>query len=121
MQQEAFMMLHRDFIGMSLPLGLETVWLEDITKLQNDKRTLADPGLPAQLTFSLRRKSDALKLQLKKNYDIDPNADIYVVQRTNNGRTIVTKTQSLEKEVNFQSSVCKCILLLFAPIGYGPY
>ncbi|KAK3586772.1 hypothetical protein CHS0354_016947 [Potamilus streckersoni] len=92
---------HHLFLG-PVPLGLETVWLEDITILQSDKRTLGDPGLPAQLTYSLRRKSDFLTLQLERNYEINPNADIYVVRRTKDGRPILTKTKNLEKEVNFQ-------------------
>ncbi|KAK3586769.1 hypothetical protein CHS0354_016944 [Potamilus streckersoni] len=78
---------------------METVWLKDVTTTtQTDKRTLSDHGLPAQLTFHLMRGSGVLTLTLKRNYDIDPNADIYAVQRTKDGRSILSKTRNLEQE-----------------------
>ncbi|KAK3586770.1 hypothetical protein CHS0354_016945 [Potamilus streckersoni] len=83
----------------SVRIGMETVWLKDVTTtIQTDKRTIGDHGLPAQLTFHLMRGSGDLTLTLKRNYDIDPNADIYVVQRTKDGRSILSKTRNLERE-----------------------
>ncbi|KAK3600128.1 hypothetical protein CHS0354_009264 [Potamilus streckersoni] len=92
--------LYVDFSRIS---PMETVWLKDVTTtIQTDKRTIGDHGLPAQLTFHLMRGSGDMTLTLKRNYDIDPNADIYVVQRTKDGRSILTKIRNLEREVNFQ-------------------
>ncbi|KAL3853994.1 hypothetical protein ACJMK2_013278, partial [Sinanodonta woodiana] len=77
----------------------ETVWLRDITNIfQGEKRTLGDFDLPDHLTFYLRRGSDALTLNLRRNYDIDPNAKIYVVQKLSNGRSVLTETRSMINE-----------------------
>ncbi|KAK3576241.1 hypothetical protein CHS0354_027040, partial [Potamilus streckersoni] len=62
-----------------------------------DKRTFDDLDLPHQLTFDLKRGLDTVTLNLKRNYDVDPNADIYVV-KLKNGRSILAKTNELEKE-----------------------
>ncbi|KAL3892129.1 hypothetical protein ACJMK2_004366, partial [Sinanodonta woodiana] len=79
--------------------GLETVWVRDITaEFQADKRELDDSDLPDQLTFNLRRGIDDLTLKLRRNYEIDPNADIYVVQKLKNGRSFVAKTNVIEME-----------------------
>ncbi|KAL3892090.1 hypothetical protein ACJMK2_004327 [Sinanodonta woodiana] len=81
------------------PTSLETVWLNDVTtRFQTDKRTLGDTDLPHQLTFHLRRESDDLTLNLRRNYDIDPNADIYFVEQLKDGRSILKKENILEKE-----------------------
>ncbi|KAK3587442.1 hypothetical protein CHS0354_007933 [Potamilus streckersoni] len=80
--------------------GLETVWLKDVTQtLQSDKRELSDPDLPDQLTFHLKRGADVLAFKLRRNYDIDPNADIYVVQNMKDGQSALRKSEFLEKEV----------------------
>ncbi|KAL3892128.1 hypothetical protein ACJMK2_004365, partial [Sinanodonta woodiana] len=78
---------------------LETVWVSDMTaEIQGDKRSLDDYDLPDQLNFNLRRGLDDLILKLKRNYDIDPNADMYVVQKSINGRSFVAKSNYLDKE-----------------------
>ncbi|KAL3892134.1 hypothetical protein ACJMK2_004371, partial [Sinanodonta woodiana] len=83
--------------------GLETVWVRDITaEFQADKRELDDSDLPDQLTFNLRRGIDDLTLKLRRNYEIDPNADIYVVQKLKNGQSFVAKTNVIEMEVNLK-------------------
>ncbi|KAK3576268.1 hypothetical protein CHS0354_027712, partial [Potamilus streckersoni] len=77
----------------------ETVWLKDVTTLlQTDKRTLSDDDLPDQLSFILKSKSHTLTLNLKRNYDIDPNADIYTVRKLNDGRSLLEKTDNIENE-----------------------
>ncbi|KAK3598629.1 hypothetical protein CHS0354_037579 [Potamilus streckersoni] len=79
--------------------GFETVWVTDVTaQFQADKRALGDIYLPDQLTFDLIRGSDELTLNLKRNYDIDPNTDIYVVQKLKDGRSFLARTNKLEKE-----------------------
>ncbi|KAL3892094.1 hypothetical protein ACJMK2_004331, partial [Sinanodonta woodiana] len=78
---------------------IETVWLKEVTtEFPTDKRTLGDPNLPTQLTFHIRRESDDLTLNLRRNYDIDPNADIYVSQTINDGQSILRKASHLERE-----------------------
>ncbi|KAK3600752.1 hypothetical protein CHS0354_017045 [Potamilus streckersoni] len=82
--------------------GTELVWLKDVTaKFQTQKRIFGDPDLPDHLTFHVWRGSGVLTLKLKRNYEIDPNADIYVVERTKDGRSILSKTTTLEREVSF--------------------
>ncbi|KAL3891936.1 hypothetical protein ACJMK2_004178 [Sinanodonta woodiana] len=82
----------------SAPAVSEMVWLKDVTNRdQANTRSFEDNQLPDQLTFHLKRRSGDLTLTLKKNYDIDPNADIYVVQDIKNGQPRVTKTNILEK------------------------
>ncbi|KAK3598632.1 hypothetical protein CHS0354_037582 [Potamilus streckersoni] len=86
---------------------METVWLKDVTTtIQTDKRTLGDPGLPAHLTFHLMRGSDALTLNLKRNYEIDPNADIYVVQSTKGGQSTLSRTRHLRQEFLSLDDIC---------------
>ncbi|KAK3594367.1 hypothetical protein CHS0354_014073 [Potamilus streckersoni] len=83
----------------SVATGFETVWVRDVTaQFQTDKRALDDLDLPDQLTFDLRLGLDNINLNLKRNYDIDPNADIYVVQKLRNGRILLAKANELEKE-----------------------
>ncbi|KAK3606465.1 hypothetical protein CHS0354_041411 [Potamilus streckersoni] len=83
----------------SVATGFETVFVRDVTaQFQADKRTLDDLDLPDQLTFDLRLGLDNITLKLKRNYDIDPNADIYVVQKLRNGRSFLARTNELEKE-----------------------
>ncbi|KAK3594368.1 hypothetical protein CHS0354_014074 [Potamilus streckersoni] len=83
----------------SVATGFETVWVRDVTaQFQIDKRSLDDLDLPDQLTFDLRLGLDNINLNLKRNYDIDPNADIYVVQKLRNGRSFLAKANELEKE-----------------------
>ncbi|KAK3598199.1 hypothetical protein CHS0354_031935 [Potamilus streckersoni] len=75
------------------------VWLKDMTRrFQTYKRTLSEGDLPDQLSFRLKRKSHSLTLNLRKNYDIDPNADIYIVQNLDDGRSVLERAQNLEKE-----------------------
>ncbi|KAL3861658.1 hypothetical protein ACJMK2_007683 [Sinanodonta woodiana] len=86
----------------------ETVWLKDVTtRIQTDKREVNGADLPDQLTFHLKRRNQDLVLNLKRNYHIDPNADIYIVQTLNDGRTILEKSQNLETKVSVQKSLCR--------------
>ncbi|KAL3892097.1 hypothetical protein ACJMK2_004334 [Sinanodonta woodiana] len=88
----------------SVPAASETVWLKDVTAtIENDKRTFDNPDLPAQLTFHLRRGLDVMTLQLNRNDEINPNADMYLVENTQEGRPILSKTTMLDKEVHFQN------------------
>ncbi|KAL3861629.1 hypothetical protein ACJMK2_007654 [Sinanodonta woodiana] len=82
---------------MAATTDAETVWLKDVTtRIQTDKREVNGADLPDQLTFHLKRRNQDLVLNLKRNYHIDPNADIYIVQTLNDGRTILEKSQNLE-------------------------
>ncbi|KAK3600759.1 hypothetical protein CHS0354_017052 [Potamilus streckersoni] len=65
---------------------------------QTQKRIFGDPDLPDHLTFHVRRSSGVLTLDLTRNYEIDPNADIYFVERSIEGRSILSKTTTLETE-----------------------
>ncbi|KAL3856272.1 hypothetical protein ACJMK2_011046, partial [Sinanodonta woodiana] len=77
----------------------ETVWLRDVTsELQTDKRILGDLDLPDELTFIFSRGSKSLNINLRRNYEIDPNVDVYVVQKSTIGRVHVTKSGNLEHE-----------------------
>ncbi|KAK3598248.1 hypothetical protein CHS0354_001069, partial [Potamilus streckersoni] len=72
----------------------ETVWLKDVTKdFQTDKRTLNDHELPDGLTFRLKRVTDALTLNLKRNYDINPNANVYLTPTLKDGQSVLFNTQ----------------------------
>ncbi|KAK3608759.1 hypothetical protein CHS0354_010462 [Potamilus streckersoni] len=82
--------------------GSEIVWLKDVNaKFQTQKRIFGDPDLPDHLTFHVMRGSGVLTLKLKRNYEIDPNADIYLVERTKDGRSKLSKATTLEREVSF--------------------
>ncbi|KAL3856707.1 hypothetical protein ACJMK2_011430, partial [Sinanodonta woodiana] len=77
----------------------EIVWLNDVTSsFEIDKRTLSDHALPDELTFRIRRGSDDLTLNLKRNHGIDPNADIYVVKSLKDGPSKLEKSQHLKTE-----------------------
>ncbi|KAK3605304.1 hypothetical protein CHS0354_003947, partial [Potamilus streckersoni] len=79
--------------------GSSTVWVKEVTaKSHTNKRIFGDPVLPHQLTFHIRQGSHCLTLNLKRNYDIDPNADIYVVQMSKDGPSIPKKTINLGRE-----------------------
>ncbi|KAK3600760.1 hypothetical protein CHS0354_017053 [Potamilus streckersoni] len=79
--------------------GSEIVWLKDVTAIfQTQKQIFSDPDLPDHLTFQVKRGSGVLILNLKRNYEIDPNADIYFVERAKDGRSILSKTTMLERE-----------------------
>ncbi|KAK3598279.1 hypothetical protein CHS0354_019805 [Potamilus streckersoni] len=79
--------------------GSELVWLKDVTAIfQTQKRMFGDPNLPDHLTFHVKRGSGVLTLNLKRNNEIDPNSDIYFVERTKDGRSILSKTTTLERE-----------------------
>ncbi|KAL3861400.1 hypothetical protein ACJMK2_007435, partial [Sinanodonta woodiana] len=79
----------------------ETVWLKDVTtRLQRDKRSIGMSDHPEKLTFLLKRNSDTLTLNLKRNDNVDPNADLYTVRNLDDGRSIVEKTVDAEKEVD---------------------
>ncbi|KAL3856366.1 hypothetical protein ACJMK2_011134 [Sinanodonta woodiana] len=83
----------------SAPTDSEIVWLKDVSQIiQTDERTLLDPDLPDDLSFHLRRGSQFVQLNLKRNHDIDPNADIYVVRKLYDGRYYQEKSLDLEKE-----------------------
>ncbi|KAK3598285.1 hypothetical protein CHS0354_019811 [Potamilus streckersoni] len=79
--------------------GSEIVWLKDVTEIfHTQKRLFGDHDLPDHLTFHVRRRSGVLTLKLKRNYEIDPDADIYFVEGTKDGRSILSKTKTLECE-----------------------
>ncbi|KAK3593456.1 hypothetical protein CHS0354_020221 [Potamilus streckersoni] len=83
------------------PTESEMVWLKDVTSSwQSDKRKFSDPNLPDILTFQLRGGSRALTLNLERNHAIDPNADVYIVSKSNDGRSQLEKVLNLEKEVS---------------------
>ncbi|KAK3600926.1 hypothetical protein CHS0354_013307 [Potamilus streckersoni] len=85
------------------PNQSEMVWLKDITtSLQSDKRKFSDPNLPDTLTFELRGRLRALTLNLKRNHAINPNADVYFMHKSNDGRSHLEKVLNLEKEVKVQ-------------------
>ncbi|KAK3589758.1 hypothetical protein CHS0354_021085, partial [Potamilus streckersoni] len=83
---------------MQTPIGSEKVWLKEVTKFHTDTRTLSDSDLPNLLTFHLRRRSNSITLNLKRNRDIDPNTDIYFVEKLKDGRSFLAKSRDLEKE-----------------------
>ncbi|KAK3602673.1 hypothetical protein CHS0354_024995 [Potamilus streckersoni] len=79
--------------------GFETVWVREVTEqIQADKRALVDLDLTDQLTFVLRRGLDDLTLNLKRNCEIDPNADIYVLQKLNDDRSLIARSNELESD-----------------------
>ncbi|KAK3598281.1 hypothetical protein CHS0354_019807 [Potamilus streckersoni] len=87
---------------MLMNSGSEIAWLKDVTAtFHTQKRIFGDSDLPDNLTFHVRRWSGVLTLNLKRNYEIDPNADIYFVERTKDGRSILSKTTTFESEVTF--------------------
>ncbi|KAK3594231.1 hypothetical protein CHS0354_007212 [Potamilus streckersoni] len=82
--------------------GSEIVWLKDLTAIfQTQKRIFGNTHLPDHLVFHVRRGSGDLILKLKRNYEIDPNADIFLVERTKEGRSILSKATTLERKVSF--------------------
>ncbi|KAL3861481.1 hypothetical protein ACJMK2_007514, partial [Sinanodonta woodiana] len=77
----------------------ETVWLKDVTgRFQTEKRTLSYPGLPDQLSFHIKGESHNVILNLERNHEMDPNADIYIVEKLDDGRSHLVKTETLETE-----------------------
>ncbi|KAL3891939.1 hypothetical protein ACJMK2_004181, partial [Sinanodonta woodiana] len=77
----------------------ETVWLKEVaTRFHSVKRTLGNPDLPDHFTFQLRRGSDNFALHLRRNYDINPNADIYVLKQTYDGQSIMKQATNLDRE-----------------------
>ncbi|KAL3856270.1 hypothetical protein ACJMK2_011044, partial [Sinanodonta woodiana] len=77
-------------------VNAETVWLQDVTTgLQTDKRLISDLDLPDVLTFAFSRGSQALNLNLRRNHDINPNADIYIVEKLKDGRFHSRKSRDL--------------------------
>ncbi|KAL3836834.1 hypothetical protein ACJMK2_022247, partial [Sinanodonta woodiana] len=74
--------------------SVETVWLKDAT----DKRTLSNIDLPDELVFDLTRRSETLNLNLRRNYDINPNTDVYFARKSENGELVLEKSRHREKE-----------------------
>ncbi|KAL3875183.1 hypothetical protein ACJMK2_038110 [Sinanodonta woodiana] len=75
------------------------VWLTDVTRrLPTVKRDSSDPSLPDNLTFQLRGGSRSLTLNLKRNHQINPNADMYFVRKSNDGQSHLEKALNLENE-----------------------
>ncbi|KAK3578108.1 hypothetical protein CHS0354_007819 [Potamilus streckersoni] len=75
------------------------VWLREVTtKFPIDKRTPRNLDLPDQLTFHLRRGSDDFALNLERNYDINPNTDMYFAQKDMDGQLRLVRTRSLIPE-----------------------
>ncbi|KAL3861512.1 hypothetical protein ACJMK2_007541, partial [Sinanodonta woodiana] len=76
----------------------DTVWLKDMTtRLHTNKQEVTGADLPDRLSFHLKRKTHDLVLNLKRNYHIDPNADTYIAHTLRDGRTILEKSQNLER------------------------
>ncbi|KAL3890599.1 hypothetical protein ACJMK2_002881 [Sinanodonta woodiana] len=94
------LLIKYDFLKYVYTLtGYESVWINDQSdRILTPKRVFVDPDLPDELTFRIRRKSGDLMLTLKRNYDIDPNADIYFVKKVKDGRFIKSKSTPLERE-----------------------
>ncbi|KAL3836858.1 hypothetical protein ACJMK2_022269, partial [Sinanodonta woodiana] len=69
---------------------LETVWLKDAT----EKRTLSNTDLPDKLAFHLTRRSETLTLNLRRNHDINPNADVYFARKMQNGTLALVKSRT---------------------------
>ncbi|KAL3875189.1 hypothetical protein ACJMK2_038116 [Sinanodonta woodiana] len=81
------------------PNESEMVWLTDVTRrLPTVKRDSSDPSLPDNLTFQLRGGSRSLTLNLKRNNEINPNADMYFVRKSNDGQSHLEKALNLENE-----------------------
>ncbi|KAL3856577.1 hypothetical protein ACJMK2_011312 [Sinanodonta woodiana] len=77
----------------------EKVFLKDVTSsLLKDERSLNDLDLPDDLTFLLSRGWHTLQLNLKRNREIDPNAEVYYVGKLNDGRSVLEKAQLFDKE-----------------------
>ncbi|KAK3581890.1 hypothetical protein CHS0354_024203 [Potamilus streckersoni] len=69
------------------------VWVKDVTKsFEINQRTHRDLDLHDALKFRLRYESHLLTLNLKKNYGINPNADIYVVRELKDGQSFLDQT-----------------------------
>ncbi|KAL3836833.1 hypothetical protein ACJMK2_022246, partial [Sinanodonta woodiana] len=54
--------------------------------------------LPDELAFHLTRRSETLNLNLRRNYDINPNADVYFARKSQNGDFVLRKSRHIEKE-----------------------
>ncbi|KAL3853997.1 hypothetical protein ACJMK2_013281, partial [Sinanodonta woodiana] len=79
--------------------GSEIVWLKEVTtEFATSKRTIGDFDLPNELTFHLKRDLDYVTLNLKRNYDINPNVDAYFAHRLDDGRLSLVKRPNLERE-----------------------
>ncbi|KAL3875192.1 hypothetical protein ACJMK2_038119 [Sinanodonta woodiana] len=75
------------------------VWVKDVTtSLQTDKRAFSDTDLPDDLTFQLRGGSRSLTLNLKRNHAIDPNTNVYFVNKLNDGRSQMKKALIVDEE-----------------------
>ncbi|KAL3875283.1 hypothetical protein ACJMK2_038205 [Sinanodonta woodiana] len=75
------------------------VWLTDVTRrLPTVKRESSDPSLPDNLTFQLRGGSRSLTLNLKRNHQINPNADVYFVRNLNDLESHLEKAINMENE-----------------------
>ncbi|KAL3836836.1 hypothetical protein ACJMK2_022249, partial [Sinanodonta woodiana] len=72
----------------------ETVWLKDAT----EKRTLSNIDLPDELAFDLTRRSETMNLSLRRNHDINPNADVYFARKSQNGNFVLGKSRHIERE-----------------------
>ncbi|KAL3861646.1 hypothetical protein ACJMK2_007671, partial [Sinanodonta woodiana] len=84
---------------MAAATDAETVWLRDVTtQLQTDEREDTGSNLPDQLSFHLKSSTQDIVLNLKRNYQMDPNTDIYVVQKFEDGQPLLEKTQNSENE-----------------------
>ncbi|KAL3866927.1 hypothetical protein ACJMK2_044174 [Sinanodonta woodiana] len=78
--------------------SLEMVWVKDATaSFQTDKRTLGELDLPNELTFHLKRGTDALTLNLMKNHAINPNADVYFAHKLQDGKSYFVKSENAIK------------------------
>ncbi|KAL3866926.1 hypothetical protein ACJMK2_044173, partial [Sinanodonta woodiana] len=78
--------------------SLEMVWVTDATeRFQTDKRTLGELDLPNELTFHLKRGTDALTLNLMRNHAINPNADVYFAHKLQDGKPYFLKSENAVK------------------------
>ncbi|KAL3836828.1 hypothetical protein ACJMK2_022241, partial [Sinanodonta woodiana] len=54
--------------------------------------------LPDELAFHLTRRSETLNLNLRRNYDINPNADVFFARKSQNGEIVLGKSPHIENE-----------------------
>ncbi|KAK3592753.1 hypothetical protein CHS0354_016509 [Potamilus streckersoni] len=89
------------FFGLLRPATktLEIVWLKEVTtRSQTEKRMLSDTNLLNELAFVLRRSSETVSLNLRRNHDINPKADLYFAQKLNDGESALLKSPHWKSE-----------------------
>lgn len=77
----------------------ELVVLHDLNS-DHTRRNL-DGGLAPLLEFNLRRRSEDIKLTLKENKRLNPNAPVYEIKKDDNGMKTLIKKEHLHIEERF--------------------